>query len=170
MKMEARVAVVRQTWGGSRESIRSIIAEFQTAHPSIPESKLIDLVAERIHEDMDSARAAAEYCVVNAVEAQIRYGKRGHLPSANVSTPTEIQRDIESRLVTKDAINAAAKAAAEQILFLNLEMPNGKRMRYCTGADMAKFGAGYARIAKKVGSTKMVGSVLDEKAVRELMR
>lgn len=53
---------------------------------------------------------------------------------------------------------------------LNQEMPNGKRMRYCTGREMATFGAGYQRIAKMVGPNAMVGSKLNEQQVRKAMR
>jgi len=76
---------------------------------------------------------------------------------------------LEQRAQQKAQITEAAKEVANKILLLNQEMPNGKRMRYCTGAEMAKFGKGYKRIAKKVGSTKIVGSVLDESQVRDLM-
>jgi hypothetical protein len=42
-------------------------------------------------------------------------------------------------------------------------------MRYCTGSEMEKFGAGYRAISRKVGKTKRVGEVLDEKGVQALM-
>jgi hypothetical protein len=61
-----------------------------------------------------------------------------------------------------------SESLKSQILLLNQEMPNGKRMRYCTGTEMAHFGRGYQRIAKKAG-VKMVGQVLDENEVRQLM-
>jgi hypothetical protein len=56
-----------------------------------------------------------------------------------------------------------------QIVLLDLTMPNGKAMKDCTGAEMAKFGNRYQRIAEKVGKAKLVGAVLDEAGVRRIM-
>jgi hypothetical protein len=39
----------------------------------------------------------------------------------------------------------------EQLIMLDLIMPNGKRMRYCTGAEMEKFGNAFLKIAERLG-------------------
>lgn len=57
-----------------------------------------------------------------------------------------------------------------QIVLLDLDMPNGKPMRACTGAEMARFGNRYQRIAEKVGKTKTVGDVLNEDQVKAIMK
>lgn len=57
-----------------------------------------------------------------------------------------------------------------QIVILNLTMPNGKSMRDCTGAEMAKFGNRYQRIAESVGKGKLVGDVLSEEDVRKIIK
>lgn len=56
-----------------------------------------------------------------------------------------------------------------QIVVLDLTMPNGKPMKDCTGAEMAKFGNRYQKIAERVGKTKTVGSILNEEQVRGIM-
>jgi response regulator RpfG family c-di-GMP phosphodiesterase len=56
---------------------------------------------------------------------------------------------------------------AERIL-LDLEMPNGKLLRDCTGRDCKRFGGWYQRFAEKVGPRKPVGDVLSEQDVRKL--
>lgn len=57
-----------------------------------------------------------------------------------------------------------------QIVMLDLTMPNGKAMRDCTGADMAKFGNRYAKIAARVGKSGVVGEVLNEEQVRDIIK
>lgn len=59
-----------------------------------------------------------------------------------------------------------------QIIMLDFLMPigDGKPMRDCTGAEMARLGNRYQKIADKVGKTKTVGEVLNEEQVRALMK
>lgn len=56
-----------------------------------------------------------------------------------------------------------------QIVLLDLTMVNGKAMRDCTGAEMAKFGNRFQKIAERVGKTKTVGSVLSEDQVKTIL-
>jgi hypothetical protein len=62
----------------------------------------------------------------------------------------------------------AAAAKARQTILLDLVMPNGKAMRFCTGDEMAKFGTAYSIIAERVGSV-LVGEILVESEVRGLL-
>jgi hypothetical protein len=48
-----------------------------------------------------------------------------------------------------------------ETVLLDLIMPNGVAMRYCSGTQMACFGTAYQAIAAKVGSA-LVGEVLLE--------
>lgn len=66
----------------------------------------------------------------------------------------------------------AVERIKSQIVMLDYLMPigDGKPMRDCTGAEMAKLGNRYQKIAEKVGKTKTVGAVLSEEQVRELMK
>lgn len=148
----------RQSW--SRSSIRAVIFELQTDNPLVDHDALVKLLAERMRDDDDALIAAADYAVTAAENAQDGYSRGG---ARRRRSPQESARE-------RAEIAAAVENIKSQILLLNLEMPNGKRMRYCTGAEMAKFGKAYERIAKKVGSTKMVASVLSEAQVRALMR
>jgi hypothetical protein len=63
------------------------------------------------------------------------------------------------------------KAIAVQVVgkVLDLVMPNNKPMRFCTGAEMAKFGGIYGQIAEKVGNANLVGMVLTEAEVKPLL-
>lgn len=64
----------------------------------------------------------------------------------------------------EDIVNKVREA-----VLLDLVMPNEKRLRDCTGAECAKFGGFYAKIARKVGKTKIVGEVLNEVQIRALL-
>lgn len=150
-------AATRQRWD-RKIAIQPIIKELRDEHPRANVDKLVKLLVERLREDDDALVALAEYAVrnaLNSLEGYVRRERAGVMPHQRIERAADIA--------------AAAKEAVDRILLLNLEMPNGKRMRYCTGEEMGKFGAGYSRIAKKVGKTKCVGQVLDENGVRELM-
>lgn len=72
-----------------------------------------------------------------------------------------------------DAIAQLAErveAIKAQIVMLDLTMPNGKAMKDCTGAEMAKFGNRFQKIAERVGKAKTVGSVFSEEQVKEIMK
>jgi hypothetical protein len=151
-----KYAATRQSW--SRTSIRVIYAEIKASKPKAEHNTLVKLLGERMREDDDALMAAADYVATNCEEAEIGYAKR-----RQQSTP-------EKRAEVAKQIENTAEAIKNQILLLNLEMPNGKRMRYCTGREVGQFGSAYQRIAKRVGATKLVGAVLDEAGVRKLMQ
>ena len=140
------------------KSVRNLFANLIETHPDSSETELVALCAEQIRYDEDYAVAAAQYIVRNSLEARENQKKRTR------------QRSPAVVAATQQAITHAVQSVKEQIMLLNLEMPNGKRMRWCTGAEMGKFGGAYVRIAKKVGKTKTVGSVLDENQVREILK
>jgi hypothetical protein len=54
-------------------------------------------------------------------------------------------------------------------VLLDSMMPNGKQMRFCTGSEMTGFSAAYQAIAAKVGPNCLVGEILVEAQVRELL-
>jgi hypothetical protein len=153
---ESRVGAAflsKRATANPRELLISLIEQ----NPDASKDHLFKLFRDEIRDEDEYQRAVDWYFFVNMYEYEVtRRSKR--TPEAAVKS-AERQREMRQ---TVESIKS-------QIMLLNLEMPNGKRMRYCTGAEMAKFGKAYERIAKKVGNTKMVGSVLDEKQVRGLM-
>ncbi len=148
-------AATRQSW--QRDSIRTAIAELRDSNPKATEDRLIKLFAERMREDDELLNAAAEYAVINAVNSIARASER---PPAKP----------EERAARAEQQTALVENIKEQVMLLNLEMPNGKRMRWCTGAEMTKFGGAFTKIGKKIGATKIVGQEMDEKQVRQLMK
>lgn len=152
----SKSAVTHQSW--QKDSVRTAVACLREANPKASESRLVTLFAEKMREDESLLLAAAEYVVILAVNSIER--------SANARAVKAPERRAE-RAATQAAVVENIK---EQVMLLNMEMPNGKRMRWCTGAEMQKFGGAFTKIGKKVGTTKTVGAVLDEKQVRQLLK
>ena len=55
-----------------------------------------------------------------------------------------------------------------EVAVLDMLMPNGVAMRYCSGTQMAAFGSAYEKIAERVGAA-MVGEVMVEAEVKALL-
>lgn len=86
------------------------------------------------------------------------------------TTSRNRRADVEKRREAKVHQEVLAEKFVTQIVVLDLTMPNGKAMRDCTGAEMAKFGNRFQKLAERVGKTKTVGSVLNEDQVKEIMK
>lgn len=85
-------------------------------------------------------------------------------------TTSRNHRDPIERAQDKAKQTEIVEIIKAQIIMLDLTMPNGKPMRDCTGAEMAKFGNRYQKIAERVGKAKTVGSVLNEDQVKTILR
>jgi hypothetical protein len=53
---------------------------------------------------------------------------------------------------------------------LDLLMPNGQRLRFCTGSDVAQWGAGFAKLAERVPSAAYVGECVTEVECAALLK
>ncbi len=146
----------RQSW--REKDVRELVIRLVESNPRATRHEIIKLFKEQMREDDDYLDAAADYVVTNAMNAiELAQAKR----KRSSTRPTRAETDAK--------VESMAETIKEQIIILNLEMPNGKRMRYCTGEEMARFGGLYARIAKRVGKTKRVGEVLSEAQVRGML-
>lgn len=90
---------------------------------------------------------------------------RDYLVNSRNRNPDPVER-AQSRQRQAEVV----ESIKAQIVMLDLTMTNGKAMRDCTGAEMAKFGNRYQRIAEKVGKAKLVGAVLNEDQVKAIMK
>jgi hypothetical protein len=163
--MEANLGTrgaTQQSWQRNI-SIRIYIKEIQDAHPRANKDRLVRLLADKMREDDDALMSAAEYAIDNAVSAQRGYVARSEprpQPIARVtSTPEEIQK-------RREAEKAQAAEIVERILYLNMEMPNGKRLRFCPGNYVAKVCAPLAKLGKSAG-TKLMGQAYSEEDIRK---
>jgi hypothetical protein len=152
----ARQAVTHQSW--NKESVRTAVAELREKNPKADDAALARLFAERMRADDKLLEAAAEYVVILAVNSIER-----SIITRTTNTP-------QARIVREAQQTSVVAAIKEHVMMINMEMPNGKRMRWCTGAEMVNFGGAFQKIGKKAGSTKTVGAVLDEKQVRQFLK
>lgn len=157
-----KIGAIRQTWRD--KSVREILVDIIAESPNGPLSKWRSAFREAIRADDDYFNAVCDYAFDNSVKA-IQEAQSREAPSA-----TKVAERAEKRAVEAREHAERVQSIKDQIILLNQEMPNGKRMRYCTGREMATFGAGYQRIAKMVGPNAMVGSKLNEQQVRKAMR
>lgn len=155
------LAATRQTW--KRNTVRELVAEVIEEHPKGNERQWRKAFRDAVQNDDEYFTAVCDYAFDAAMVARQRQSER-QPPSAQQKAEAAQQRANEAAEHAK-----LVGSIREQIILLNLEMPNGKRMRNCTGDEMARFGAGYTKIARKVGKTKRVGEVLNEAEVRKLM-
>lgn len=109
-----------------------------------------------LEEDEGFQRAVDWYFFINMFEYAVTSRNRRLDPTVKAEARMKQAEMVES--------------IKSQIVMLDLTMTNGKAMRDCTGAEMAKFGNRFQKIAERVGKTKLVGDVLDEAQVVEIMK
>lgn len=161
-----------QSW--HRTSMRVLLLEMIEKHPKANPERLVRLFLERAREDDDHLTAAVEYAVINTYQALERK-KIGYRPEAAPRSPPASPSPEEKGRRARETEEQAEKIVA-QIIRLNEIMPNGKRMRFCSGSEMivmgnerTKEGAAWIKIGKKAG-TKMVGQALNEEQVKAILR
>jgi len=155
MRTEVSLGVIgaaRASWLG--EGYRSVIRELREKHPRADISRLARLLEDRVEKSPELLRQALEYVVANTVRSLEKAEARTKAPAALAAT--------------KSQIDTAAAAITSQVLVLNMEMPNGKRLRYCDGNYVAQLGGALAKAGRKAGK-KLMGQVFDEKSLRAAM-
>jgi hypothetical protein len=161
MEQVGELAATKQTWR-KRRTVREVFSEIREAFPNAGESVLRAEFKRLVRESDDDFDAVCDYAFDAAIRAY-------ETQRARTTTASQRATKLKAKAVEAERYAKAVEQTKERILLLNLEMPNGKRMRFCSGAEMGSFGDGYRRIAKKVGR-KLVGEMLDETGVRELMK
>jgi hypothetical protein len=146
--------------------IREIVAGLRRGHADA--SGLIDALTERLEHDHDALASASAFIVLALLT-----GSETAEARRATNQPTEVRRSsqptIEQRRHRREQARQEAKAIASRYM-LDLLMPNGKRMKDCSGAEMRGFGVAYSRIGARVGWNRLVGDVLREAEVRTLLR
>lgn len=151
----------RQTWRG--KPVRELFAEIVAKYPTADEDKLRKHFREEAMTDPEYLDAILDY----AFDAAWRAYER----QADVAPPTAQQKAMaaEKRAAELKAHAEKVEYVKEQIILLNLEMPNGCRARNCTLDYMFRLGGAYRRIGKQ-GSKKLVGAVYDEETYRKKLQ
>ena len=145
--IEANIGQLGATGDSWRpKSVRNLLSGLLDKYPDASEPELVDHCIELIQRDRDYAESVAQYVVRNALEAIMR-GKR-----------------VRDRV----ALKKEAASIAKKILLLNLEMPNGKRMKDCKGTELVQFGGKYVTLGKKAGR-KFIGKAFTETEIRKII-
>jgi hypothetical protein len=163
MQMEVNLGskgATYQSW--FRDAVRVAFRELQEQHPKAGERKLAQLLGDRARDDPEIFDAAMEYIAHNMLNAQEGYVRREQ-ERVQLARP---KRSAEERQQENEELSRQAKEAAAKILYLNMEMPNGKRLRYCTGDYVAKVCAPLAKLGKKAGN-KLMGQAYNEEDIRK---
>jgi hypothetical protein len=139
--------------------VRRLIDELGRKHrgPKALTAALID----RLEESHDVRAAVARFVVFTLAADAAEHSRRSAVQ------PTRQQREhrrVEARKVAREI---TAKIA-ERIV-LDMIMPNNKRLRFCTGQEVAAFGVAFAKIAEKVGADCFVGEKLTEQEAKALL-
>ena len=143
-----------------RVDIREVVAELHRRHPRAGEDRLAEMLVGRLEEDrhlLARCWPLSRAKVLAAAETRARQSR---------AAPTPRQR--AKRQATEKAAVTAVAARVKELVLLDLMMPNGVAMRFCSGTQMAGFGTAYEKIAERAG-TAMVGEVLVEAEVKALL-
>jgi hypothetical protein len=134
---------------------RQMLIKILESNPEMEKDDLFKAFRDELKEDDNYQRAVDWYFFVNMYEY--------------LNTSRNRKPDRASRAAAKAASDALVETFKIKLALLDLPMPNGKAMRDCTGAEMAKFGNRYQKIAEQVGKAKTVGSVLSEDQVKQIL-
>ncbi len=135
---------------------REMLIKLIEQHKDSTKEDLFKLFRSHLDDEPGYQRAVDWYFFINMYEY--------------ATTSRNRNKDPVERAEARQRQEQLVESIKAQIVLLDLTMPNGKSMRDCTGAEMAKFGNRYQRIAEKVGKAKTVGSVLNEDQVKAIMK
>jgi hypothetical protein len=133
----------RSTWR-DESHLRGLLLKLKNKRPNATRKELEDLF-------MSAAQADAAM-VDESVQPQ-RQPQRKAAPAV-------------SAFVSDDEV-VAAKVRFAKIILLDLVMPNGKKLRDCTGNECGEFGGWLLKIKERVGSA-IVGDELSEKQLAKI--
>ena len=156
------LAVVHNTMPATRRrvDIREVVEELHRRFPRMGPERLAERLVERLEEDRHLLLNAGRFLVeriITAVETRQRQSRAAPTPAQRTARRAQEVAQV-TKLVEK----------VREVAVLDMLMPNGKHMRFCTGEEMAAFGTAYSRIAERVGAA-MVGEVMVEAEVCALL-
>jgi hypothetical protein len=149
-----------------RRDVPHVIANLRRLNPHVGESQLAELLADELADD-HALRLAVAGDLVHKALALTRVKAKPTKPTLQAAATARRQR-VTGQETAKQMAKVAAAKLKEQVL-LDLTMPNGVAMRFCTGTQMGSFGAAYQAIATKAGES-LVGEVLLEAEVKALLQ
>lgn len=156
MNMELRSTGASFVAGREKDNPRDLVVDAMKSNPNATRTDQFEQFRVSLREHPDEYQRAVDWYFFVNMQSYLSGSRAGKYPvqrRAAVARKAEVVEDIKS-----------------QIMMLDLTMANGKPMRDCTGAEMAKFGNRYQKIAERVGKAKTVGAVLNEEQVKAIMK
>ena len=147
----------RASWRNANP--RGLFAQVVAANHTSPDSEQKELFWREVHDSELYLRNIVEWFC----DAQLGAMRSKRRPSG---TPAPAVVKATEKLKAKLTERIEQEA---QIILLDLEMPNGKPLRLCTGNETVKFGGWLSVVGKRAGA-KQIGAVLSEATVRALWK
>jgi hypothetical protein len=158
--MMPHLAIVAEGPGPRRPAdpalIREIVADLRRRHSYA--TAMITALRERLEQDSEALASAAALIICVLTTDTGRLARQRATPEQRTTRREETRQKAKQLAVR-----------ARELILLDMLMPNKKRMRNCTGAEMKEFGVAYFEIAKRVGDENTVGTVLSEPEVKALL-
>jgi hypothetical protein len=130
---------------------RQLVEVIRREHGDAGEDRLVELFVDYLKDHDEILTLLARRLVHSALTAQRRAERR----------VTDRGRDREEARAIYNRIKAD--------IVLDMVCLNGKKLRFCSGAEVAAFGSAFTRIARMVGEDQLVGEVLIESEARALL-
>jgi hypothetical protein len=139
--------------------VMQVIGSLRRQNPRIGEDRLAELLADELLDDRELLLDAGRHLVRKA------------LVSARPKSVAKVVAVRRQRIARQEAEEATVKAIVAKVkaaLVLDMEI-GGKRLRFHTGAEVARLGAGFVKLAKRVPADCLVGEIVTEAEAAALM-
>ena len=157
------LAVVADITSGSRprrrQDVPEIIEGLHRRNPSADRDRLAQLLVDKLLGDRDLMFEASRILVERVLQmAQARLRRAAAQPDR--------RRRAERRSEEKAEVQQLAAKVRGAVLDMLID---GKALRFHTGAEVARLGAGFVKLAERVPADCLVGEILCERQAQELM-
>jgi len=149
----------RSTWRDENH-LRGVLLRLMTDNLNIGKEDLESLYVERVLQSEDLVEEAIRRCFANDLTMIVKSGLQ--------IKKSRIHNYSKTRKQTREQAIKEVAEKIRQTVLLDLIMPNGKKLRDCTGTECGEFSSAYARLKDKVGR-RIVGKVLSEKEIRSIV-
>jgi hypothetical protein len=145
-------------------------------NPDSSRKKQFDDFWETIRSDTGYFKSLAEdYFYAQAKSWEAKEGDNGSLNI--VGTPSKERQVISDEKRREAAAERAERneraqeelaAKIRPFIWFEMEMPNGKKLRHCTGAELSKFGGIFTELSTHLKPTERLDSKLGEMDIRNI--
>jgi hypothetical protein len=139
--------------------VRKVIEDLHRRYPRTGTEKLAGMLAERIEEDrhllLDAARSLVR---------QVLVGTEGRERQRRASSaPVRAKREASNQVAVRQLVGKVKTAVLDMVI-------GNKQLRFLTGSEVARLGAGFVKLAERVPADAYVGEVVTEAEAAELLQ